>query len=95
MSEYGGYSWNIKDHAWNARRSFGYIMFGSREKLSKAYERLHERQIIPLIKKGLCATVYTQVSDVEFEVNGIYSYDREVLKLDKDTVIKINEKLKF
>lgn len=95
LSEYGGYSWNIKDHAWNARRSFGYIMFSSREKLSKAYERLHERQIIPLIKKGLCATVYTQVSDVEFEVNGIYSYDREVLKLDKDTVIKINEKLKF
>lgn len=95
LSEYGGYSWNIKNHVWNHMRSFGYIMFPNSEKLSKAYKNLHEKQIIPLIKKGLCATVYTQVSDVEFEVNGIYSYDRKVLKLDKNTVIEINKKLTY
>lgn len=95
LSEYGGYSWNIKDHVWNAKRSFGYIMYNSKESLTKAYVNLHEKQIIPLIKKGLCATVYTQVSDVEFEVNGIYSYDREILKLDKDAIININKKLTY
>ena len=95
LSEYGGYSWNIKDHVWNHARSFGYIMFPNSAALSKAYAKLHRKQIIPLIKKGLSATVYTQVSDVEFEVNGIYSYDREVLKLDKETVIEVNKNLTF
>lgn len=95
LSEYGGYSWNIKGHVWNAAKSFGYIMYSDSKALSNAYKKLHEKQIIPLIKKGLCATVYTQVSDVEFEVNGIYSYDREVLKLDKDTVIAVNQKLTY
>lgn len=58
LSEYGGYSWNIVEHAWNPKRSFGYIMFKNSEKLSAAYKRLHESQVIPLINKGLCATVY-------------------------------------
>lgn len=95
LSEYGGYSWNIVEHAWNPKRSFGYIMFKNSEKLSAAYKRLHESQVIPLINKGLCATVYTQVSDVEFEVNGIYSYDRKILKLDADTVRAVNVKLTY
>ena len=95
LSEYGGYSWNIVEHAWNPKRSFGYIMFKNSEKLSAAYKRLHESQVIPLINKGLCATVYTQVSDVEFEVNGIYSYDRKILKLDADTVRAVNATLTY
>ncbi len=95
LSEYGGYSWNIENHVWNKARSFGYIMFGNSKSLSAAYRHLHEVQILRLIKKGLSATVYTQVSDVEFEVNGIYSYDREVLKIDKDVLIDINSKLTY
>ena len=47
------------------------------------------------MKKGLSATVYTQVSDVEFEVNGMLTYDRELVKLDEDTVREMNEKLTF
>ncbi len=95
LSEYGGYSWNIKNHVWNAKRSFGYVMFSNSEALSKAYKFLHKTQIIPLIKNGLSATVYTQVSDVEFEVNGIYSYDRKVLKINKDTLLEVNSLLKY
>ncbi len=95
LSEYGGYSWNIENHVWNAKRSFGYIMFPNSEMLTKAYKHLHNVQILRLIKKGLCATVYTQVSDVEYEVNGIYSYDRKVLKIDKDALIEINQKLTY
>ena len=44
------------------------------------------------IGEGLSATVYTQLSDVEEEVNGIYTYDREVLKIDENVLIKWNER---
>ena len=95
LSEYGGYSWNIKEHAWNPIRSFGYIPFTSKEAITKAYVNLHEKQVIPLIKKGLCATVYTQVSDVEFEVNGMFTYDRKILKIDEQAVAEINRKMTY
>jgi hypothetical protein len=95
LSEFGGYSWNIENHVWNKDRSFGYIMFKNSKTLSAAYKSLHEKQIRPIIKQGHSATVYTHVSDVEFEVSGIYSYDREVLKLDKDMIIEVNKKLTY
>lgn len=95
LSEYGGYSQKIQGHVWNWEKSFGYQMYQSKEALTKAYRNLHEKQVIPAIKKGLCATVYTQVSDVEFEVNGMLSYDREIIKLDADTVRELNEKMTF
>ena len=63
--------------------------------LTNAYKNLHEKQIIPNIKKGLSATVYTQVSDVEFEVNGILSYDRELVKLDEDVLRELNSKMTY
>ena len=63
------------------------------ETLTKAYKNLHEKQVIPLIDKGLSATVYTQVSDVENEVNGILTYDREHIKIDENVLIEINKKL--
>ena len=95
LSEYGGYSWNIEGHVWNYRRSFGYIQYKNSENLSQAYRKLHFNQIIPLVSKGLSATVYTQVSDVEFEVNGIYSYDRKVLKVSEEVLKECNEALKY
>ena len=95
ISEYGGYSQIIDGHVWNKEKSFGYQMYKSKETLTEAYRKLHEHQIIPAIKKGLSATVYTQVSDVEFEVNGILTYDRELVKIDEETIKNINEKLTF
>lgn len=95
LSEFGGYSRKIDGHMWNPSKSFGYIMFRNKNSLTNAYRRLFEHQIIPKIKKGLSATVYTQVSDVEFEVNGIFTYDRELLKIDEDTIKKINSKMKY
>lgn len=95
LTEFGGYSRKIENHMWNAKKSFGYIMFKDKASLTKAYKLLFEKQIIPKIKKGLCATVYTQVSDVEFEVNGIYTYDRELLKIDEATIKAINSKMKY
>lgn len=94
LSEFGGYSRIIEEHVWNRRKSFGYVMFKTKKSLTKAFINLYKYQIFPAWKRGLSACVYTQVSDVEFEVNGIYTYDRELLKIDADTVREINNKLR-
>ena len=70
-------------------------MFKSKESLTKAYKKLLDRQIMPIIDKGLSGTVYTQVSDVENEVNGIYTYDRAVLKIDENVLKDINSQLRY
>lgn len=95
LSEYGGYSYVIDGNVWNKKKSFGYIMFKSKQTLTAAYVKLLEKQVIPLIPKGLSAAVYTQVSDVEFEVNGILTYDRKIVKMDEDAVREVNEKIKY
>ena len=95
LSEYGGYSRICADNVWDKLHSFGYMMFASKESLTNAFVKLHEKQIIPLITKGLSATVYTQVSDVEWEVNGLFTYDRKVIKLDENAVREVNGKMRL
>jgi len=95
VSEYGGYSRVVENHVWNRKKCFGYLMFKNQKTLSDAYRRLHEKQVLRLIDKGLCAVVYTQVSDVENEVNGILTYDRKVVKLDEKMLCEINRKMTY
>ena len=56
-------------------------------------KKLYLRKVKPLIKKGLCACIYTQVSDVEEEINGLVTYDRAVQKVDTDFMKSINFEL--
>ena len=70
---------------------FGYKIYKSTKSLTEAYKRLYEKTIIPQIKDGLCAAVYTQLTDVEDELNGLMTYDRKVTKIDMATLRKINE----
>ncbi len=93
LTEYGGYSQILDDHVWDREKSFGYRMFPTKEALTEAYRKLHEEQILPLLSKGLCVSIYTQLTDVELEVNGLFTYDRAVCKLDEETVRAINRKL--
>lgn len=93
ITEFGGYSQKEEGHMWNPKKAFGYLMFKDKASLTAAYEKLMKKQVIPLVEKGLSGTIYTQVSDVENEVNGIYTYDRAVLKLEEDTVIALNKQL--
>lgn len=95
LSEFGGYSYTIPGHVWNLKKSFGYVMFKSSASLTAAIKKLYEKQIIPLIPKGLSACVYTQVSDVEFEVNGMLSYDRKIIKADEQVIKEINKKMHY
>lgn len=93
ISEYGGYSHIVRGNTWDESSSFGYRMFKSIDILTDKYAHLMRKQLLPLIKKGLSATVYTQVTDVENEVNGIYTYDREVLKMREKDVKEINAEI--
>ena len=80
ISEYGGYACHISGHS-SVERIFGYKKFDTLEDLSNAYHELYEGQVLPLIEKGLSGVVYTQLSDVEEEVNGLVTYDRKVVKI--------------
>ncbi len=93
LSEFGGYSCKIDGHCFNLEKNFGYKKFKSKEDLQKAVIKLYEKEIIPKIADGLCATVYTQVSDVEDEINGILTYDRKVNKFDTELLQEMNKKL--
>lgn len=95
LTEYGGYSQVLPEHVWDEGKSFGYRMYKTKQALTDAFTRLHQEQIIPLIEKGLAATVYTQLTDVELEVNGVLSYDRRICKLDGAAVRAVNAALRF
>ena len=82
LSEFGGYSCKLQDHAFNLDKTYGYRYFQTQKAFEEALIRLYEDEVMPAIEKGLCATVLTQVSDVEDETNGLLTYDREVLKVD-------------
>ena len=91
LSEFGGYSYKIKEHSLNMDKTYGYKLFDDREAFESAIEGLYRNEIIPAIENGLCATVLTQVSDVEDETNGLFTYDRQVLKISEEKMKKISE----
>lgn len=84
LSEYGGYDLVVDGHRFSDH-DFGYRHFDDAEALAAAFLRLHEG-LAAEVPRGLSATVYTQLSDVEDELNGLLTYDREVQKLPDDLV---------
>ncbi|WP_165235179.1 glycoside hydrolase family 2 protein [Aquisphaera insulae] len=90
--EFGGLGLPVEGHTWLDKGNWGYRSFKTPEDLTAAYTQkvglLH-----PLIRKGLAAAVYTQTTDVEVEVNGLMTYDRKVIKMDKSAVSEANRAL--
>ena len=82
LSEFGGYSCAVSGHTFRDKGGYGYRFFGKIEDFRKALLTLYRKEILPLMKEGLCATVLTQISDVEEEINGLMTYDRRILKAD-------------
>ena len=93
LSEFGGYNLRLEGHCFN-KKNFGYKRFKSTGELLSAFTELYERQIIPAKKAGLAASVYTQLTDVEDEVNGLITYDREKIKLPAEELAAIGAKLR-
>lgn len=92
LSEFGGYSMKIPHHVYS-EKEFGYKIFKSEEELCHGLERLFLKKLLPLIGKGLSACVYTQLSDVEEEINGLITYDRAKIKIPLDFMKKLNSAL--
>lgn len=93
LSEFGGYSCPCEGHM-TSDVLFGYRMYKDADELTDAFEKLYRQEVLPAAEAGLAASVYTQVSDVEDEINGIFTYDRAEMKLRAETVHQINEQLK-
>ncbi|WP_297109913.1 DUF2804 family protein [Tessaracoccus sp.] len=93
LTEYGGYGLTVPGHLW-AKDTFGYRQFDDAEALGEAFEKLADEQVAPAIRDGLSALVYTQLSDVEDEVNGLVTYDRQVVKLPVERVRATNDRLR-
>ena len=93
LSEFGGYCYAVEGHLYDPDKSYGYRNCKSQDAFMDELESLYLEQIVPLVKEGLCATVYTQVSDVEEEINGLFTYDREVLKVDENRMLAIATRL--
>ena len=89
LSEFGGYSYKVDGHIFNEDKSYGYGSYGNLDAFCDAVAKLYMEQIIPCIENGLCAAVYTQVSDVEDEINGLMTYDRRVEKLTSEKMLPV------
>lgn len=94
ISEFGGYSLPTPAHV-ACDKVYGYKKFKREADFATAYEKLYRDKIISQMGRGLCASVYTQVSDIEEEINGLLTYDRKHLKIDSDVVHRINIDLSY
>ena len=92
LGEYGGIGWVVKGHIWEPDRNWGYVQFNSSKEVTDEYVKYAD-MLYRLALRGFSAAVYTQTTDVEIEVNGLMTYDREVIKVDEKRVREINEKL--
>lgn len=92
LGEYGGIGWANKAHLWEPDRNWGYVQFNSEKEVTDEYVKYAE-QLKQLIRQGFSAAVYTQTTDVEVEVNGLLTYDRELVKVDEARVRKVNEEI--
>ena len=93
LSEFGGYTLAQPEHRWG-EKVFGYKRFDRAEDLLSAFLALYEQEIVPAVPKGLSAAVYTQLSDVEDECNGLLTYDRRVCKLPAEPIRALNARLR-
>ena len=84
LSECGGYARAIPEHLWRQEASYGYGKTDTEEQLTAAIALMYGEMVTPAIPLGLCGVVYTQLSDVEEEINGLYTYDRQICKVDAD-----------
>lgn len=93
LSECGGYSYKVEGHLFNNEKSYGYGACNSSEKLTDRIVNMYDIMVVPAIKEGMCGCVYTQVSDVEDEINGMYTYDRQVCKVNKEKMQELAKRI--
>lgn len=96
VGEFGGHGFAVKGHLWNPEmKNWGYggLPNGKEEYINRYEETF--RQLVDLKGKGIAAGIYTQTTDVEGEVNGLLTYDREIAKIPAKQLAEIHRKLEF
>ncbi len=93
MSECGGYTRLIEGHHYSKYNTYGYGGAETEEELTDMIADMYDKMIIPGIPDGICGCIYTQLSDVEDEINGLYTYDRKVCKVDKEKMAELARRL--
>ena len=98
LSECGGFSRRVEGHVTRERKNYGYGERAESEgELTGRIQALYDEMVLPSVPRGLCGCVYTQLSDVEGETNGLYTYDRAVRKVSagamRDIARRVGEAL--
>ena len=93
LSEFGGYIYPERDHIFNPDKAFGYRICKTKNEFQKALTNLYRSRVLPAVSKGLCGAIYTQVSDVEDEINGLLTYDRKVCKAEEAAMLELSREL--
>ena len=89
LSEFGGKTYKAEGHIFNPDKTYGYGGCETLEQLNEVLVKLYMDEIVPNAKKGLCGAIYTQVSDVEDEINGLVTYDRKLEKIDPEKMLPV------
>ena len=93
LGEFGGLGYVVKDRVWPAKTTRAhYINAANIEKYITDYDRIFY-QLRILKGQGLAGAIYTQISDVEGEVNGLMTYDRKHVKIDIERMKSLNDSL--
>ena len=83
-----------KNHIYSMYNSYGYGVCDDSKELTDKILKMYKEMILPGIEKGVCGCIYTQVSDVEDEINGLYTYDRKVCKVLKKPLQELSYEIK-
>ncbi|MSR56532.1 MAG: glycoside hydrolase family 2 [Planctomycetaceae bacterium] len=93
LGEFGGLGLPLPGHTWQSEKNWGYRSFTTKDDLAEAYFNLIHN-LRPLVHSpGLSAAIYTQTTDVEIEVNGLLTYDREIIKIPVDQLERAHQRL--
>jgi hypothetical protein len=92
LGEFGGLGLPVENHTWQQKNNWGYQSFTNSDELLKRYSEFVNR-IPNLIQHGLSAAVYTQITDLEVEINGLITYDRRVIKMPEDKLKQLHDQL--
>lgn len=92
LTEFGGLFHRVPEHS-SHDHYYGYRKYASLTSLTEGIRKRWDVELIPNILRGLSASVYTQVSDIEEELNGLLTYDRKLLKVNAGKLREMNRKL--
>jgi hypothetical protein len=89
LGEFGGLGLAVDGHTWK-KEHWGYQGMANAEQLTSRYERFMQQVYNFKDSPGLSAAIYTQITDVEVECNGLMTYDRAIVKPALSRIAAVN-----